>query len=320
MSNYINIPSSGSANWKDPVSTAAALPANGNSLGDARVAQDTSIIYVWSGSAWVAAGGGGGGGVTSVNTLTGALTLVDAGTDGITITSVGTTLTVSQHVADASHNGYLTSTDWSTFNSKQATITIGALDAQAENANGLALVSNVLSAQSADATHPGMVNTMAQTLAGAKTFSTAPILSSLTASTALILDGSKNISTSVNIPIASIGITIDGGGVAPTIGVKGYMYVPYACTINSVTMLADQTGSCVIDIWKIAYASFPPLVGNSITTGGTAPTLSSAQKSQDTSLSGWASVSIAAGDTLAFNVNSASTLTRVSLILKVTKT
>jgi len=39
----------------------------------------------------------------------------------------------------------------------QPTITIGALDAQPENADGLALVANVLSSQSADATHPGMV-------------------------------------------------------------------------------------------------------------------------------------------------------------------
>ncbi len=293
-------------------------------------------------------GGGSGAGVTSLNSLTGALSLL-AGTN-ITITPGSGTLTIDAaggggsltlnnvgavpnakgasssalaltlQPANASFPGVLLAADWTTFNNKQATVTIGALDAQAENANGLALVSNVLSSQSADATHPGMVNIAAQTFAGAKTFSTAPILSSLTASTALILDGSKNIATSVNIPIASIGITIDGGGVAPSTGVKGYIYVPYACTINSVTLLADQTGSCVIDIWKIAYASFPPLVANSITTGGTAPTLSSAQKSQDTSLSGWASVSIAAGDTLAFNVNSASTLTRVSLTLKVTKT
>lgn len=53
----------------------------------------------------------------------------------------------------------------------QAPITIGALDAQAANSTGLALVANVLSTQSADATHPGMVNTTTQTIAGAKTFS-----------------------------------------------------------------------------------------------------------------------------------------------------
>lgn len=51
-----------------------------------------------------------------------------------------------------------------------STITIGALDAQAANANGLALVSNVLSTQSADATHPGMINITTQSFAGNKTF------------------------------------------------------------------------------------------------------------------------------------------------------
>lgn len=45
----------------------------------------------------------------------------------------------------------------------------------------------------ASATESGIVTTGAQTLAGAKTFSTAPILSSLTASQLLALDASKNI-------------------------------------------------------------------------------------------------------------------------------
>ncbi len=50
--------------------------------------------------------------------------LSDVGTDGITIGGgtgavIGSGTTISQHVADASHNGYLSSTDWSTFNSKQ---------------------------------------------------------------------------------------------------------------------------------------------------------------------------------------------------------
>lgn len=51
---------------------------------------------------------------------------------------------------------------------------IGSLDVQAENAQGLALSAGVLSQQSADATHPGLVNNAAQTLgSGIKTFSSA---------------------------------------------------------------------------------------------------------------------------------------------------
>jgi hypothetical protein len=116
---------------------------------------------------------------------------------------------------------------------------------------------------------------------------------------------------------ASLGITIDGGGAAPSAGVKGYLYVPFACTINSVTLAADQSGSAVIDIWKVAYVSFPPTVTNTITASDL-PTLSSAQDYQDSTLTGW-TTSVNAGDVLAFNVNSASTLTRINLVLKVTR-
>ncbi len=54
-----------------------------------------------------------------------------------------------------------------------AALSVGALDSQAPNATGLSLVSNVLSAQSATATSPGLVSTSAQTFAGAKTFTSA---------------------------------------------------------------------------------------------------------------------------------------------------
>lgn len=51
--------------------------------------------------------------------------LTDVGTDGIVVTGGtaavwGSGTSLAQHVADATHNGYLSSTDWSTFNSKQA--------------------------------------------------------------------------------------------------------------------------------------------------------------------------------------------------------
>lgn len=48
-------------------------------------------------------------------------------------------------------------------------------------------------------------------------------------------------------------------------------------------------------------------------------TISSATKSQDATLTGW-TTSVAAGDVLGFNVDSASTVQRVTIALKVTKT
>ncbi len=66
--------------------------------------------------------------------------LTDAGTDGIVVTGgtgsvIGSGTSFAQHVADATHNGYLLSTDWSTFNSKGAgTVTTISV----ASANGLA--------------------------------------------------------------------------------------------------------------------------------------------------------------------------------------
>ena len=56
--------------------------------------------------------------------ITSAGNLTDAGTDGITVTggtgALLSSASISQHVADTSHSGYLSSTDWNTFNGKQA--------------------------------------------------------------------------------------------------------------------------------------------------------------------------------------------------------
>ena len=135
-------------------------------------------------------------------------------------------------------------------------------------------------------------------------------------------DGQKLASDGTDIgwedDVASIQIVIDGGGSAITTGVKGFLEVPFACTINRVTMLADQSGSIVVDIWKDTYANYPPTDADSITASAV-PTISATTKSQDTTLTGW-TTAIAAGDILGFNVDSITTVTRVTLALKVTKT
>lgn len=117
---------------------------------------------------------------------------------------------------------------------------------------------------------------------------------------------------------ASLTFIIDGGGSAITTGQKDHLEVPFACTIQQVTMLADQSGSIVVDIWKDTYANFPATDADSIT-ASTPPTISSAQKSQDSTLTGWTK-SISSGDILAFNVDSCATITRVTISLKVEKT
>jgi hypothetical protein len=115
----------------------------------------------------------------------------------------------------------------------------------------------------------------------------------------------------------SVGITIDGGGGAITTGTKGFVPVEFSGTILSNTLLSTDaavtSGSIVIDVWKVPFASYPPTVANTITASAK-PTLSSATSSQDTTLTGW-TTSIVAGDILGFHVDSATTVTRVTLSL-----
>lgn len=120
-----------------------------------------------------------------------------------------------------------------------------------------------------------------------------------------------------NTKLGVAGITIDGAGSAITTGIKGYIRIPYAGTITKATVLADQSGSIVIDVWKDTYANYPPTVADTIVASAK-PTLSSAIKSEDSTLTGW-TTSVTAGDVLGFKVDSASTLTRVTLELHITK-
>jgi len=114
---------------------------------------------------------------------------------------------------------------------------------------------------------------------------------------------------------AAVVFVIDGGGVAITTGQKGHISLPFAGTIISATLLADRSGSIVIDIWKDTYASYPPDNADSITASAP-PTITSTTKSTDTTLTGWTKT-FAAGDIMAFNVDSVTTIQRVNLTLVV---
>lgn len=115
-----------------------------------------------------------------------------------------------------------------------------------------------------------------------------------------------------------VAFIIDGGGSAITTGVKGDLAIDFAATINQVTLLADQSGSIVVDIWKDTYANYPPTVADTITASAK-PTISATTKSKDSTLTGW-TTSVASGDTLRFNVDSVTTCTRVVVILRMTRT
>lgn len=116
----------------------------------------------------------------------------------------------------------------------------------------------------------------------------------------------------------TIQFIIDGGGSAITTGIKGDIMIPFNCSVLGWDIVGDTSGSIVVDVWKDTYANFPPTVGDSIT-GSEKPTLSSATKNQDLTLSSW-TTTFSRNDWLRFNVDSASTLTRVTIVIRVKRT
>lgn len=96
---------------------------------------------------------------------------------------------------------------------------------------------------------------------------------------------------------------------------QAWVQVPFACTITSYELTADQSGSIVIDLWVDSFGNFPPTVADTITASAK-PTLSSAQTATDSTLTGWTKT-LSAGDYILANVDSASTLEKAVLIINV---
>ncbi len=145
-----------------------------------------------------------------------------------------------------------------------------------------------------------------------------------TAGKALLDDASAAAQrTTLGLSAGGILAVIDGGGSTITTGMKGYLGpMPFGGTITEATLIGNASGSIVVDIWKCTYSQFDagathPVAGDKITASAP-PTITTATKSQDSTLTGW-TTAFSAGDILAFNVNSVTTMQRVDLSLKFTK-
>lgn len=109
-----------------------------------------------------------------------------------------------------------------------------------------------------------------------------------------------------------IQFTIDGGGSAITVGTQIVIDITHSGTLTAWRGLADQSGSQVIDVWVDTYANYPPTNADSITNGHE-PALSSATKAEDTDLSDWAAGrAVTAGQVMIVNVDSNTSITRIT--------
>ena len=142
----------------------------------------------------------------------------------------------------------------------------------------------------------------------------------LTAGNLLMSDPAGNV-IDAGVPLDTdpavgvLGIVIDGGGSVPATGRKGFLQVAYNCTVTGWTILGEVSGSAQLTVKKSTYAAFPATAG---IVGSAPPAVSGAQKATSTTLAGW-TTAITAGDILEFNLDSVTTVTRLTLELQVTK-
>ena len=129
------------------------------------------------------------------------------------------------------------------------------------------------------------------------------------------LDGSGQVPAS-QLPTAFGAGSFGGSASASSLGLLGYLTIPYSGTITGWQVIGDVSGNCVFDVW-LAPSGIIPTVANTIT-GTEKPTLTAQQINSDLSLSTW-TTAVTAGDIIAINLDSASVLSKAWLTVFITK-
>lgn len=120
---------------------------------------------------------------------------------------------------------------------------------------------------------------------------------------------------------ASIIYEMNGGGGPLATVVQGYITVPFNATITGAEMLATNSGSLQMDIWRCTFAQFDagmthPVSSDSIC-NGVLPTISSDVKTS-TNVSGW-NKTLSQNDVLAFVVVSDTNIGNATITLTLSR-
>lgn len=183
----------------------------------------------------------------------------------------GTTIEVKQ--ASGSQSGFLSSTDWTTFNSKQGALTltttgtsgaatligntlnipqysgggvtsIGTINSGGLSTNGATIVGSTLYMQTATTLVPGLVSTGTQTFAGQKTFNGKVDISAGTTTSPFTVT-----STATNSALAAITVTSNSGSIGQIVTTNGiiqYSARTSGFTDRQIRILLDVGGSAYI--------------------------------------------------------------------------
>jgi hypothetical protein len=119
----------------------------------------------------------------------------------------------------------------------------------------------------------------------------------------------------------NLNVVIGNGVDVITTGVKVYVRMPFNGTFTRWTLMADVSGAIVIDVWRDTYANYPPTDADAMPGAGKEPTITaSGTKAEDTSITDWTTDDFSEGDIIGFNVDSCTSIKRVTLELKYTRT
>jgi hypothetical protein len=118
----------------------------------------------------------------------------------------------------------------------------------------------------------------------------------------IVIDTDSQTWDALAYPHSGIPFTLDGNGSSITTGYKGAVEIPFDCYIIAGRLSSPIACSVEIEVWRSTYAQLPQVAAHKIS--ATDPlVLSSAEKSQNTTLTGW-SRQFTAGDWAGFNVAS----------------
>lgn len=137
----------------------------------------------------------------------------------------------------------------------------------------------------------------------------------------VLLGGGGSGGGVVTHPNRMIVFEFDNGGLVLPVGLTTLpIAVPFAHEIVSWTMVSFDTVTGIAppvsvqaDVWRDSYASYPPVVGDSITAAAK-PTITAATKATDSTLTGWSKTG-AAGDLYVASIVSVTAAVAVALYL-----